>query len=844
MPLGVFQTALQLVTRDEMSKGVRTAEDSVKSLDKATKKAQDSFSNLAGAYTKLLVAGYAKRAFQEFTKPAIEFEVSQKRFQALTKASTQDLAKFTQRVKQEVTRTPYDLDVTAEAMLKLRQATGKTEVASRGLGAAANLAMASFDKTTIQEAAGALGEVSRTFKGVGLQEASDKMIKSARAAGIGVEEYIKVMGRLGAANVQGAQSFDQVVNAYSLMRGGGWSAMRASNMLIRTLGELQEPKAQAAFGGIGVSVKDAVGNLKGLDEILVSLYGRYKKMPVRTMEAVQEGLGRFSQKAFLTLLARMDRGLFSISGKLLRGGDALKYLQREMGSAKGVGEEFSQAYRDMAQTQLSLVVQNIKLLAQELGKTLLPAMTQVAKATSYIIGIFTGIIGKSEILQKIFKGLATAFVAGGAIWAGRIAFQGLARILAVVSASAKSSAISFSGLVGKIGLARGAVSKFGSAVKGAAKWAGKFFLLSEGLDLIGKGPTKWARDWEVWFAGIRTGWEGMTSSGEALLKIKKQLFGKQEFSFWDQFSTSKIQKAFLQNQIAVQVLKKREKAIAEEKKAAEKQKEAAKSMDQAFAFGYRSMSEVLSRTEKLMSWEPPVIKEKALVAVQKRMQALRPTDVADQKRVQYMTKYAIPKMRELVRAGTKRDLTTQEYALLSTLGQQVGVGSKMLEAQKLLKKGTGKMFTQDVLKGISGMGSETTRMAMGHWAAMAGGRTKAPIKGWSPTTGGYEGAAVPYALGVPGVNKLLNMMYQGPTKAGPGTFGPESGKLPQSRMPSDDIVAAFAKNNMPMAEAIAMRVGKAVADALEGHLRHSSMTGPDPMVSDSVFRPRPFGQSR
>jgi len=411
-------------------------------------KAGREFHGLAGAFTSLFAAGMVKRGFEAILKPAIEYEQVTARLRVLTGANAAQMAKYHTRIKEVASISPYGPTEMAVALQELRRATGSTDIALAALAPTAQIAMASMGKMGLD---GATRLVTETVKGFGLEagqvtDAMERMAAVALATGVGVENFGKVMARMAVANFRGGQSLDEIATTFALAGRGVVEPERNIRLMSTAINMLQKSKPIALLGGIGVKVFDeATGGMRKLRDIWIDLAERYEKNPVEIQRVLADAFGSRGGESIGAVLVQLTGAFQDQEGQVLKGADAFKYLDEQMGKSTGLLDKFAKEWLGTTGAKLEIFIENVGILGKAIGTNLLPILSSFAAVLKPIAQVLT-VVAESGLGGFIVKYAGVRI----AIWGIKAAYHGVAGIIRNVSGNLAQVGAVATGTIGPV----------------------------------------------------------------------------------------------------------------------------------------------------------------------------------------------------------------------------------------------------------------------------------------------------------------------------------------------------------------------------------------------------------
>jgi len=411
----------------QVAGGIRKMKDAADSTRKG-------FANLAGAFTGIVAASFVKDALAAVIKPAMDFQTALYRIKMLTGGTEASLRSFRVEAMRVAAITPYGPTQMLNVLLKLQRALGDTKAAKAALEPTSQLAMASFGAMTPEKSAEMMSQMIRGF-GLGagdVQTAGERVFAASKRAGLGIEDYANVMGKLATASTLGGQSLDETFKMFSFARRELPSSERAATLLMSVMSELIKPKVSEGLGRLGIATVDAMGHPRKMGEIMLELAERYKGSSREVRNAINLSFGKQAAKPVLAILNQLTGAFRDQNGQILEGRAAYDYLSQGMQNSKGILKEASEVYMKTAAAQWQEMVENLSNLGIVIGEFLLPRLNALAgglkRAFSAAKGFFETGVGKA------IASFAVPMLSWlGMFWAGAAALQGIGKIALVVT---------------------------------------------------------------------------------------------------------------------------------------------------------------------------------------------------------------------------------------------------------------------------------------------------------------------------------------------------------------------------------------------------------------------------
>ena len=359
-------------------------------------------------------------------KIAASFEQEMSKVGAVSRASSEDLAKLTKTARDLGASTNWSASQAAEGMQYLSMAgfntqqtmaamPGMLDLASAGavdLGAAADIASNILSGFNLEaDQMGALADVmANTFTTsntnlTGLGETMKYVAPVASNLGVQVEQAAAMAGLLGDQGIQGSM---------------------AGTSLRSVLSRLAAPtgKAAKALEDLGIQTQDANGNMRDVPTILAEMDYAMKDMgSAARQEMISTVFGVEAATAASILLGKAGSGaLDEYAESLTESGAAARIAAQQNANAMGALRRLSSAAESIAIT---------------LGNVLLPAVASGAEMLASMAGIVDSVAQRFPFLTKLVVGgvaaliaLKIAAIAGG--YAFTFLYGGVLQIVKIV----------------------------------------------------------------------------------------------------------------------------------------------------------------------------------------------------------------------------------------------------------------------------------------------------------------------------------------------------------------------------------------------------------------------------
>jgi TP901 family phage tail tape measure protein len=385
VPLNTRELYLVLRARDEASRVMGNMAHNMRSMDRdAVRAAQAQMAKgraLATLGVGLAIAGAAGLAF---FKNAVEASIEYNKQAALTKTQTDQVAVSIEELKaissDVASRIPapfeslqsslYDIfssiDVNVPEAKLLLQEFAKASVAGQ---------------TDIQVAGRATIAVLNAFKMPikDVTRVNDIMFQLVRK-GVGTyEEFTKTIGRAIPSTARAGQSFETLAGMMAFLTRNGLSTAMAATSAARAMDAMSNPKTAQHFKDIGISVRDANGQFRPMNDIMTDLG---KKMAKLTKPERAKALHELFLGSGGTIQARR---FFDLA---ITNYGELNQRTKEMINSKGAMQDAYDVMFKQPVSQMQLFKNNWMVLKTAMGDAVLPILGAVAKQFAALLNWF------------------------------------------------------------------------------------------------------------------------------------------------------------------------------------------------------------------------------------------------------------------------------------------------------------------------------------------------------------------------------------------------------------------------------------------------------------------------
>ena len=358
--------------------------------------------------------------------------------QAISGATAEELTGLREQaiaVGAATTQTPTQVLRAAESFSRLGFTINEASDAAPGL-----VALAESTGSSLESASGVAAKALNIYKGsLDALQASNILTATVNNTAVeSIDEFNQAISKAGGIAKNNNISFAQLAATFGVFRGTGSSPEVAATALKNVITNLAVPtteKAAAGIASLGLKTRDATGNFRGLDVVLIDLINSLGQLDPATRDrTILDIFGRNSLAAVSGLVAS---GAEKVAGKL--------NLISEAANDAGFAAQSAATRLQGAGAALNALKGSVDTAKIAIGETLLPVVELGAKAAASFINIFAE---APPVLQK------TATIAG----ATAVSLGSLVVALSAIRSAQASETLQ------RIGLSAGALKETLSVV--------------------------------------------------------------------------------------------------------------------------------------------------------------------------------------------------------------------------------------------------------------------------------------------------------------------------------------------------------------------------------------------
>ena len=449
--------------QDTLTSGLKKAEGSLDKIASKGKSVGDAISKGLGAATKLTLPLTVGLGFG--IKAASDFEGALVEVQARTGATAKEMDKVRNAALAMGKSGRSSAHAATEAMLELLTS-----------GQDVNEAVSSLPHVFNLSAAGAI-EMGRAADGVtdtlaqfnlGVDEMAnvvDSLVKGAAVSSADVGDLLDSLANVGPVAANFGMSVDEVVASLAVLAENGIKGAEAGTQFKSMLTQMNTKEAKAQLDELGVSLTDAEGNFRPLNNVLGDLKKAVEGLPEAEKATVIKTIaGAYGQVALTALL-----GGVSIETMNQKMRESVGAAETATSMTEGFGNKLN-TLKNKIETAVMPVLENLitnslSPMADELSDTVtnvanwIDANPELANTLTRVLAVVAIGIPAVNILAGAIGAIGTLLGAGGAVLTG---LAGLAAALSPVL-------IALAGIAAVGGLAIGVLAGVGDAAAGVGK---------------------------------------------------------------------------------------------------------------------------------------------------------------------------------------------------------------------------------------------------------------------------------------------------------------------------------------------------------------------------------------
>ncbi len=386
---------------------------------------------------------------------AVDFEQSIAKLGAITQSTKPQLKQLSKTAQTLGRTTQFSASEAAQAMTFLGMAGFKTNQILQATPGLLDLAQASGSDL------GQTADIaSNILSGFGLKanqmsRVGDVLSKTFTSSNVTLEMLGETMKYVAPAAASAGANIEEVAAMAGLLGNVGIQGSQAGTALRMAFIRLAKPPkmAQDAMDELGLSIKDAQGNMRSMPDIL-------QEIALKTQD-----LGQADKLVLMTKLFGTEAASAMIELSKQAGSGALDKYVKQLQQAHGITQKMAKQMGETTYGALKRLGSAFESVAISLGTLALPAIVWVADGLSYVASSVAefgqtfpnlsagliGVIGGMVTLKVVVFATKFAFsFFSDAIVFARMAFSGLVTVLPMVIAGVK--ALSLALMANPIGL--------------------------------------------------------------------------------------------------------------------------------------------------------------------------------------------------------------------------------------------------------------------------------------------------------------------------------------------------------------------------------------------------------
>lgn len=317
----------------------------------------------------------------------------------------------------DVAQLGFSGDQAAEALMSMAQTGHDAEESMSALGTA--LQLAKLSGLGAAEAAGALDDITDVYGGTidKTQDKVDKIAWSMKRFGVEGGALTRMMTITASSAKLINASFEDTLMSVAMVQSVIPSPMRAAAAINTAFNQLASKPLQQKLKALGVDVLDAEGKFAGLNTVI----GGVAKATAGLTEGaratkIRDLFGGRAAGGVSVIFDILDKGVKDAEGNLLKGADAMAFLEAQMqdsgGSAEKMAKELTSASERVAGGQ-DRINKSFSTAAASLMKPVYEAWANILEK----VGDFMQSLPPEvrETLVGIAKGFGQILILGGSI---------------------------------------------------------------------------------------------------------------------------------------------------------------------------------------------------------------------------------------------------------------------------------------------------------------------------------------------------------------------------------------------------------------------------------------------
>jgi TP901 family phage tail tape measure protein len=401
-----FDAVLRLVAKVDGLQEIDKLKGAIGGVEGIAKDARKAFTNVTSSATWQAAAVGAAAigaGLVSSVRVAMDFEKSMSAVAAKTQAGQEDMAKLTELAKDLGRSTQFSAKEVADGMDFLAMAGFKVNdvlTAMPGLldlAAAGNLDLASTADTVSNILGGMNMEAAETGR------VSDVLAKAATSSNVSVGMLGETFKFVAPVAAQAGAGLEDVAAAAGLLGDAGIQGSEAGTGLRSVLLRLAAPPTEAAkaLERLGVSTKDASGNMRPFGEILADVDHSMKNLNLGSAEQIEIQNALFGKTAIA-------------SGAILQQAAAngeLSAKTKELMESQGAAAEMAEIMNDNLAGAFKRLQSAIEGFQIQLVSGTNPALQSFVDFAANAINVLTDMMERFPLVTGAVVALAAAFVA-------------------------------------------------------------------------------------------------------------------------------------------------------------------------------------------------------------------------------------------------------------------------------------------------------------------------------------------------------------------------------------------------------------------------------------------------